>query len=270
MQKLTWPPQCRQSYKSNPINRIDIIDSQIAPSMSSKPNSLSMSRMFDSIAPTYDILNHILSFGMDFYWRRKLADTIDTKKNLRVLDLATGTGDVLISLLRRHPDITEAVGLDISENMLALCRRKIARYHLTDRTRLIRADAAATGLANETFDYVTMGFGIRNTPNSLETLTEIHRLLRRGGTALIMEFSMPANRIIRSCYFFYLRCFVPLLGRLLSGNYNAYRYLNTSIENFYSQEDFCRLMQKAGFTNIRAIPLTFGIACIYQGTKPRQ
>jgi len=226
--------------------------------------------MFDRIAPVYDILNHLLSFGRDFSWRRRLADAVVKDKKLRVLDLATGTGDVLITLLGRNPNIAEAVGLDISENMLALCRRKIARYHLTDRTRLIRADAAATGLANETFDYVTMGFGIRNTPNSLETLTEIHRLLRRGGTALIMEFSMPANRIIRNCYLLYLRCFIPLLGRLLSGQKNAYRYLNTSIENFYSQEDFCRLMQKAGFTNIRAIPLTFGIACIYQGTKPRQ
>lgn len=268
MQKLTWPPPCRQSCKSNPINRIDIISNQTAPSMSNKRNSLSISRMFDSITPTYDILNHILSLGMDFYWRRQLADTIDTKKNIRILDMATGTGDVLISLLHRHPDITKAVGLDISENMLALCRRKITKYHLTDKVTLIKADAAATSLASETFDYVTMGFGIRNTTEVLATLNETHRLLYQGGKVLILEFSMPSNRIIRNCYLFYLRRFVPLVGRLLSGDFNAYRYLNTSIENFYSQENFCRLMQKAGFTNINATPLTFGIACIYQGTKP--
>ena len=231
-------------------------------------NTNSIGEMFDRIAPAYDILNHLLSLGRDFSWRRRLADAIAGKEKLRVLDLATGTGDVLISLLNKNPDVTEAVGLDVSENMLTLFRRKIARHKLAGRIKLVRADITANGLSDESFDVVTMGFGIRNTPDYFKTLTEIHRLLKEGGTALILEFSMPANRMLKGFYLFYLRFFVPLLGRLLSGDNHAYRYLDTSIENFHRAEDFCCLMQKACFSNVIATPLTFGIACLYQGTKP--
>jgi len=225
--------------------------------------------MFDRIAPAYDRLNHLLSFGRDFSWRCRLADAVVKNEKLRVLDLATGTGDVLITLLDRNPNIVEAVGLDISENMLTLCRRKIARHKLADRVGLVHADVATSGLAGESFDVVTMGFGIRNTPDALKTLTEINRLLKQGGTTLILEFSMPANRILRNCYLFYLRFFVPLLGRLLSGDNHAYRYLDTSIENFHRPEAFCNLMQKAGFSDVNATPLTFGVASLYQGTRPK-
>jgi demethylmenaquinone methyltransferase/2-methoxy-6-polyprenyl-1,4-benzoquinol methylase len=236
--------------------------------MSSNMNSNPVGQMFDRIAPAYDILNHLFSFGWDFSWRRRLADTIVKNEKLRVLDLATGTGGVLITLLRRNSNIAEAVGLDISENMLALCRRKIARHKLADRIKLVRADVTASGLGDESFNVVTMGFGIRNTPDAFKTLAEIHRLLKGGGTALILEFSMLANRIIRGFYLFYLRFFVPLLGRLLSGDNHAYRYLDTSIENFHRSDDFCRLMQKAGFSNVNATPLTFGVACLYQANRP--
>ena len=230
-------------------------------------NSNPVGQMFDHIAPVYDILNHLFSFGLDFSWRRRLADFVVNDKKLRVLDLATGTGDVLISLLDRNPNIDEAVGLDISENMLALCRRKITRRKLSDRIKLVRADVTASGLVSESFDVVTMGFGIRNTPDASKTLTEIHRLLKQGGTALILEFSMPANRIIRSFYLFYLRFFVPLFGRLLSGDNHAYRYLDKSIENFHRADDFRRIMQKAGFADVSAKSLTLGVACLYQGTR---
>ena len=232
-------------------------------------NSNPTGQMFDRIAPAYDFLNHLLSFGRDFSWRSSLANTVVKDKKLRILDLATGTGDVLISLLNKNPNITEAVGLDISENMLALCRRKITRRKLTNRIKLIRANVTANGLGDESFDVVTMGFGIRNTPDALKTLTEIHRLLKPSGTALILEFSIPSNRALRGFYLFYLRFFVPLLGRLLSGDKYAYRYLDTSIENFHHPNDFRRLMQKAGFSNVNATTLTFGIACLYQGTKPK-
>jgi len=230
-------------------------------------NSNTVGQMFDRIAPAYDRLNHLFSFGRDFSWRRRLADAVVKNEKLRVLDLATGTGDVLITLLDRNPNIVEAVGLDISENMLTLCRRKIARHKLPDRIKLVRADVTTSSLGDGSFDVVTMGFGIRNTPDALKTLTEIHRLLKKGGTALILEFSMPANRIIRSGYLFYLRFVVPLFGRLLSRDKSAYSYLNTSIENFHRPEAFCNLMQKAGFSNVCAVPLTFGVACLYQGTK---
>jgi demethylmenaquinone methyltransferase/2-methoxy-6-polyprenyl-1,4-benzoquinol methylase len=224
-------------------------------------------RMFDSIAPYYVLLNHVLSFGWDFLWRRKLAKAVNSDRELKVLDLATGTGDLLISLLRRNPNITGAVGLDISENMLAICRDRIAKHKLTDRVSLVRSDAADSDLPDKSFDVVTMGFGIRNTPDASKTLCEIHRLLRRGGKVLILEFSLPTNRIIRKCYLLYLRNFVPLLGRMLSGDKNAYRYLNTSVEKFYGMDDFSALMRKAGFVDVSAAPLTFGVVCIYRASK---
>lgn len=232
---------------------------------SSSPDAVC--RMFDSIAPYYVLLNHVLSFGLDFLWRRKLASTVNKDKKMKALDLATGTGDLLISLLRRNTNISEAVGLDISEKMLTLCRQRIAKHKLTKRVSLVRSDAADSGLPSESFDVVTMGFGIRNTPDAFKTLCEIHRLLRQGGAALILEFSLPSNRIIRKCYLLYLRNFVPMLGRLLSGDKHAYRYLNTSVENFYSMDDFCYLMRKAGFKDVNVTPLTFGVACIYKASK---
>ena len=227
----------------------------------------SVSQMFDRIAPAYDILNHILSFGCDFIWRWKLSDCFDKESKLRVLDLATGTGDTLISLLHKNPNITKAVGLDISENMLALCRKKIKKHKFNNRIRLVQADATFSPFTDETFDVVTMSFGIRNTADPFQTLTEIYRLLRPGGTALILEFSMPTNKILKSCHRLYLHSFVPLIGHLLSGDIHAYRYLSISIENFAIIE-VPDLLLKAGFLDVKTTPLTFGVACIYQCSKP--
>ena len=260
---MTHPEPAPKNPAYNRASKQNLSDPK--PALSPSPDAVC--RIFDSIAPYYVLLNHILSFGWDFIWRRKLANIVNKDKKLQVLDLATGTGDLLISLLRRNPNITEAVGLDISENMLALCRDRIAKHKLTDRTTLVRSDAADSGLPDESFDLVTMGFGIRNTPDASKTLCEIHRLLRQGGTALILEFSLPSNRIIRKIYLLYLRNFVPMLGSLLSGDKNAYRYLNTSVENFYSMDDFSNLMRKAGFFDVNTIPLTFGVACIYKASK---
>lgn len=237
--------------------------------LSERANFTPAGQLFDAISPTYDILNHILSFGMDFLWRRKLAGFVKEAKELKILDMATGTGDLLISLFNRNSNITEAVGLDISEKMLAVCSRKIARHKLTERVNLVCDDATDSGLETGSFDIVTIGFGIRNIPDTLATLTEIHRLLKHGGTTLILEFSMPDDKTIRKLYLFYLRYYVPLLGRLVSKNKTAYSYLNTSIEKFHSTKDFCNLMQKTGFTNIKTTKLTSGIATIYEGSKCR-
>lgn len=224
-------------------------------------------RMFDRIAHSYDILNHILSFGFDYAWRRKVAALLSPNNRLEILDLATGTGDLLISLLRRRPNIVRAVGLDISKNMLARCRRKTDRRKITDRIALIRADAANTPFEPNCFDAVTMAFGIRNTHDVRATLNEIHRILKPGGTALILEFSLPQNPLVRSCYLLYLRSFVPFIGHLISGDHYAYHYLDKTIENFYTADDFCSLMKETGFLNVTPRPLTFGVATIYQGYK---
>jgi demethylmenaquinone methyltransferase/2-methoxy-6-polyprenyl-1,4-benzoquinol methylase len=229
-------------------------------------------RMFDRIALRYDLLNHLLSFGQDFFWRRKAAKYLNSsvKGKLEILDLATGTGDLLISLFRENHNISKAVGLDISENMLAVCREKINSHKLTEHISLVQADAAGIPFAANSFDVVTIAFGIRNTTDTFETLKEMHRILRPGGISLILEFSLPANRILRKCYLFYLRRFVPLLGRVVSGDDYAYRYFGKTIENFYGADDFCTLMKEAGFLNVRANQLTAGVVCIYRGHKAEE
>lgn len=223
--------------------------------------------MFDRIAPTYDLLNHLLSAGRDYAWRRRVAGQLQGRGALHLIDLATGTGDLLISLLQRCPGIVRAVGLDISAPMLGLCREKLRRRGLLERAELVCADASATALSGETFDVVTMAFGIRNTVDAGGTLGEIHRLLKPGGAALILEFSLPENRAVRWCYLKYLRSVVPWIGAAVSGDRRAYRYLDESIESFYRPQAFSSLMRRMGFREVSVIPLTLGVASIYQGTK---
>jgi demethylmenaquinone methyltransferase/2-methoxy-6-polyprenyl-1,4-benzoquinol methylase len=223
--------------------------------------------MFDRIAPTYDLLNHLLSLGRDYAWRRRVVGQLPGQEALRIIDLATGTGDLLIALLRRCPNVVKATGLDISDRMLAVCREKLRARGLAGRAELVRADASATPLPAGTFDVVTMAFGIRNTADVAATLAEIHRLLKPGGTTLILEFSLPANRLVQWCYLRYLRQVVPWIGRAVSGDGQAYRYLNESIEGFHRPQAFSALMRQAGFREAAVIPLTFGVASIYRGTK---
>jgi len=223
--------------------------------------------MFDRIAPTYDFLNHLLSLGRDYSWRRRTARRVAAHGPARVVDLATGTGDLLIALLRECSGVEEAVGLDVSEAMLKIGREKVARYDFGGRVRFVRDDAVQSTLPAGGFDAVTMGFGIRNTPDARATLGEIHRLLRPGGLAAILEFSLPACPVMRGCYLAYLRWVVPVIGAVVSGDKRAYRYLNTSIEAFHRPDDFCTLMEEAGFCAVSAAPLTWGVASIYTGTK---
>lgn len=223
--------------------------------------------MFDRIAPKYDLLNHLLSFGQDLSWRRRAALQLDASADLKVIDLATGTGDMLISLARERPNIAEMVGLDLSENMLAVCRAKLRRYGLEDRVRLLRGDASSVPFADGTFDAATMAFGIRNTADVSDVLREMYRILKPGGTAVILEFSLPACPVVKWLYLRYLRLVVTFVGRLVSGDRHAYGYLNESIEAFYPPAEFCGLMQQAGFREISVVPLTHGVATIYRGVK---
>ncbi len=224
-------------------------------------------RMFDNIARTYDPLNHLLSFGCDFLWRRRVVQSIERAKDLKVIDLATGTGDLLIALLRMRPDLKEVTGLDISDNMLAVARAKLDKRNLK-RAKLIHGNVLAMPFPLESFDAATMAFGIRNTPDALKVLEETYRVLKPGGTALILEFSLPGNRLVRWGYLTYLRFVVPIIGSLISRNKEAYRYLNTSIEAFHGPDQFCALMEQTGFIQVSATPVTFGVASIYRGRKP--
>lgn len=224
-------------------------------------------KMFDRIAHRYDLLNRLLSFGTDIRWRKKMNQRIPAAKNLRVLDLATGTADVLISMEHACKNVASGIGLDMSGGMLKYGQKKLVALGLDQKFRLVRGDATCLGLTDQQFDAVTISFGIRNVLDVSQGLEEMHRILKPGGRALILEFSLPDNRPFRALYLFYFRHILPRLGTLLSGDSHAYRYLNKTVETFPYGEDFCVLMRDAGFEEVTATPLTFGIASLYQGER---
>ena len=233
-----------------------------------QPSRQQVWRMFDRIAPRYDCLNRVLSMRQDVSWRRRMATFLKGRRSLKVLDLATGTGDQILSLLRARADITQAIGIDLSEEMLAIGRQKVAARGLAERIELRTGDAMAIPAATGTFDAATMSFGIRNVEKVDVALQEIWRVLKPGGRALILEFSVPTNGLVRGVYLFYLRHVLPRVGAAVSGDAEAYRYLNRTAETFPCGEAFCRLLRDAGFVDVVALPLTFGIATLYKGDKP--
>lgn len=225
-------------------------------------------QMFNRIAKTYDSVNRLLSFGLDVGWRKKVGLLLPKKEQVALLDLATGTADQVLLLCKEHPQqISEAIGMDLSEGMLEKGREKVDQQKLQDVIRLETGDAVNIPSENSRFDAITISFGIRNVPDVPASLREMHRVLRPEGKTLILEFSMPKNPIVRFGHLFYLRYVLPLVGGLISGDYEAYRYLNTSIEAFPFGESFCSLMKEAGFSTVRQYPVTFGIATIYEGIK---
>ena len=224
-------------------------------------------QMFDDISPRYDFLNHLLSFGLDIRWRRQLAKYLPQQGEIKVLDLATGTADVLLSLVKNNSAVQSGCGLDLADKMMSIGRRKIAQRGLDSQITLQHGDAHQIPFDEETFDTTTIAFGIRNMDNPKQVLREMHRVLNINGRALILEFSLPQNPVIRGIHIFYLRFIVPLIGTIFSGHYSAYRYLNKTIETFPYGNDFCVLLKKAGFINVEARPLLFGIATIYLGDK---
>ncbi len=223
--------------------------------------------MFDHIAPTYDRLNHLLSFGIDRLWRRKTVRRVASGRPQRILDLATGTGDLAVAMARRMPEAS-VTGLDLSAEMLAVGRLKVGRKGLTDRIRLIEGDAERLPFASDTFDAVTVAFGIRNFGDMDAGLREAVRVLRSGGHLCILEFSTPEGRLFGPLYRFYFHRILPLIGRLISHDDKAYRYLPDSVDHFPNNLLFLRRMKDAGFSNCRSRRLMRGIAYIYEGVKP--
>lgn len=222
--------------------------------------------MFNQIASTYDRINHILSFGLDRGWRRRVAQNIPAKKNLRLLDLATGTGDQLISLFEQGVSIHKISGIDLAEGMLRIAKDKVSAKLYKDKIDLICADAQKLPFADNTFDAATFSFGIRNVPNPLLALKEIHRTLKPQGKCLILEFSLPPQPI-RSFYLLYLRHILPRIGNFMSKQSIAYTYLNQTIETFPSGDPFASLMKKASFQKVMQHPMTLGTVTLYIGTK---
>jgi len=221
--------------------------------------------LFDSIAYRYDLLNHLLSGGIDFYWRRTAVQSIASQKPRRILDVATGTGDFAIAAMRLNP--AEVVGVDISMPMLELGRRKLAAKNLNHAVRLEEGEAERLAFPEGSFDAAIVAFGARNFENLEGGLKEMRRVLKIGGQILVLEFSRPRGFIFKQIYFFYFRHILPLVGRVISKDKEAYQYLPDTVMKFPDGEDFLNVLRGVGFLSVAQRPLTFGIATIYTGEK---
>ena len=223
-------------------------------------------QMFGAIAPRYDFLNRLLSFGIDRRWRTKAVRLLKYREGSRILDVATGTGDVALEIARRTPESVRITGADFCKEMVDLGAVKVAASPYADRIDLKVAPCEDLPFANETFDSITIAFGIRNVVDRKLGMAEMWRVLRPGGRMIILEFSTPNSPLFRQLYYFYFRQLLPIVGGLFS-RYNAYKYLPESVLEFPSQEEFSRMIAEAGFGKIHLHELTFGIATIDVGEK---
>ncbi len=222
--------------------------------------------MFNNISGTYDFLNHFMSLGIDIIWRKKAIRLLKASKPQRLLDVATGTGDFALEAIRiLQPK--KVIGVDISSGMLAIAREKITKKGLSDQFEVVLADSENLPFADSTFDAVTVAFGVRNFENLEKGLTDIHRVLKPGGKAVILEFSNPKGFPVKQLYRFYFNHITPLIGKVFSKDHRAYSYLPESVAQFPDGARFTDILQRAGFHGAVARPQTFGICTIYIGTK---
>ncbi len=222
--------------------------------------------MFDSIAPKYDFLNRLLSLRRDVYWRREMVRALGLPDYAVVLDVACGTGDVMLEVLREKPGST-AYGMDFSQNMLDIARIKIREAQGARRFALLAADALDPPFAPETMDAVTIAFGIRNIQDRKRALENFRDMLKPGGVAAVLELNTPSEGLLRSLYLLYFKKILPGIGGFFSKNTDAYQYLPDSVLNFPPPAGFARLMREAGFTDIAWKSLSAGIATLYIGKK---
>jgi demethylmenaquinone methyltransferase / 2-methoxy-6-polyprenyl-1,4-benzoquinol methylase len=225
--------------------------------MSTKP--VHVREMFGSIARRYDLANHVLSCGIDFYWRARAAEIVSNWHPHTIADLATGTGDLALAMEKKLPQ-TELTGVDFLPEMVELARLKGLR-------RVVLADAMNLPFEDASFDCVTIGFGLRNLEDCSAALIEMRRVLNATGHLLVLEFSLPTTSILRAAYRFYLHRCLPLLGSFLTQKKSAYDYLGDSIEEFPSGNAMCELIREAGYVSPSFEPLTGGIVTIYTAAK---
>lgn len=222
--------------------------------------------MFDAIAPRYDLLNHLLSAGLDRRWRRRAIDEIRLSPDARVLDLCTGTGDLAVAAVQQGTRVS-VVGIDFAGQMLTLARRKAGELGLGRSLRLVRGDATRIPLADACCDAATIGFGIRNVVDPAKALAEIARVLRPGARLAILEFGQPRVPGVRTLYAWYFRYLLPLVGRMVSHHRSAYSYLPASVGTFPPPAEFAGIIAATGFSQVRAVPLTFGIVYLYVAVR---
>jgi demethylmenaquinone methyltransferase/2-methoxy-6-polyprenyl-1,4-benzoquinol methylase len=240
---------------------------KVVPDENSKAaKKMQVAEMFDSIAGRYDFLNHFLSAGIDKGWRKKGIKELQQINPKTILDVATGTGDLAITANKiLHPD--KIVGIDISEGMLELGKKKIKALNLDDKIELVQGDSETINYGNSSFDAITVAFGVRNFENLEKGMSEMFRVLKLGGKISIIECTIPKSFLLKGFYNFYMFTIVPTFGRLFASNGKAYKYLNNSVQAFPDRNNFLDVMNKAGFKNTYYKSLSLGICCIYCGSK---
>lgn len=233
---------------------------------SGKDKTSQVAEMFNDIAPKYDFLNRFLSLGIDKGWRRKAVAKIGKANPSSLLDVATGTGDMAI-LAAEKLHLNRIEGIDISEGMLEIGRKKIAAKNFSKSIHLSVGDSANIQFTDNEFDAATVAFGVRNFAHLEKGLSEINRVLKPGGQLVILEFSRPKNVLFKKLYNFYMQVVTPNAGGFFSRNKKAYSYLNESVMAFPERENFVNILKNCGFKEANFKPLTLGVCCIYTGWK---
>jgi demethylmenaquinone methyltransferase/2-methoxy-6-polyprenyl-1,4-benzoquinol methylase len=224
-----------------------------------------ITQMFDGISKSYDLLNRIITLGLDILWRKRVVNILKKEAHDKILDIATGTGDLVIALAKI--ETSKIIGLDISPGMLEIGKKKVITHNLTHRIDMQLGDSEMLRYSDEYFDAVTVAFGVRNFENLDKGLLEILRVLKPNGTLVILETAVPKNNILKSLYNLYTQNIMPFLGKLFSKDKSAYQYLSDSAASFPHGEAFNNILRKNGFISVEDKPQTLGIASIYFAKK---
>ena len=232
---------------------------------SDKSKKEEVAEMFNNISGKYDFLNHFLSLGIDKLWRKKAIRILKPLKPKKIIDLATGTGDFALAALKLNPD--EVIGVDISDGMLEVGREKMKKKKVDQIIKMVNGDSESLPFETASFDALTVGFGVRNYENLEKGLAEMLRVLKKDGMAVILEFSKPKKFPIKQLFSFYSKRIIPFLGRTISKDKAAYTYLPDSVAAFPEGDDFLAILEKVGYRNVKAKPVSGGIATIYTGLK---
>lgn len=224
-----------------------------------------VSKMFDKISGGYDHLNRVISLGMDQGWRRKVIKSIVASNPENVLDIATGTGDLALSLAEKG--LSNITGLDLSEGMLEVARKKVKEKELGGKVEMLQGDSENLPFEESSYDAVCVAFGVRNFENLEKGLAEIYRVLRPGGLFIVLETAVPKKFPFKQGYRFYTKYILPGIGRIFSKDREAYGYLSQSASKFPCGKDFNVILEKVGFTKVQDYPQTMGVASIYKGSK---
>ncbi len=233
---------------------------------SSEGKKKQVEQMFDTISENYDGLNRIISLGSDIKWRKKVIKMVAEKNPISILDIATGTGDLAIQFAEKT-SAEKIVGLDISEGMLSVARKKVFEKKVSEKIEFVQADSEALPFEDNTFDAITVSFGIRNFENLEKGLSEIFRVLKKGGIFVVLETSVPTKFPFKQGYHFYSKTILPLVGKVFSKDKVAYKYLSESASVFPHGEKLNNILRKIGFNEVKNKPQTFGVATIYNATK---